>query len=293
VSKFRIGVIGDLHTHWDHVDVAQFDRSDYDLLLFTGDLGGGTAESSLRVAKVMARLGKPALVMPGNNDTGDTAELAAELAYRSGVKSLFAVRRGDGLAADDNAAPPIRLCGYSTHRITRERVDFTLIAGRPHSMGGSELSFPEHMDSNYGVDSIEASRKRLFELVDEAETANIVFLSHNGPAGLGERSHDIWGCDFRPGGGDWGDPDLSAAVDYASRVGKRVLAVIAGHMHLHTKCGNVRPWRVERSGTVYVNAARVPRIFAMGSIVHRHHVALDVTDEGIEVSEMLVPERSA
>ena len=70
----RIGVVGDLHTHWDEMDVAHIDRSDYDLLFFTGDLGGGTASSSLRIARVISRLRKQALVMPGNNDTGDIAE---------------------------------------------------------------------------------------------------------------------------------------------------------------------------------------------------------------------------
>ena len=53
-DRFRLAIIGDLHTHWDDVDVAQFAHSDYDLLYFTGDLGGGTPDSSLRVARTMA-----------------------------------------------------------------------------------------------------------------------------------------------------------------------------------------------------------------------------------------------
>jgi uncharacterized protein (TIGR04168 family) len=291
MTRIRIGVIGDLHTHWDDVDVAQFGRSDYDLLLFTGDLGGGTRESCLRAAKTMSRLSKRAFVMPGNNDTGDIAELSAELAYRSGIKSLFAVRRGMPDSTGGVETAPIRLCGYSNHRLTEGAVDVTLIAGRPHSMGGRELSFPDHMESTYGVDDIAASTARLLELVDRAETENIVFLSHNGPTGLGDAPHDMWGCDFKPGGGDWGDPDLAAAIDYAIESGKRVLAVIAGHMHLHTKCGNERPWRAERDGIVYINAARVPRIFARNADVVRHHVALTVTAEGVEVEEIFVSEQ--
>ena len=72
--------------------------------------------------------------------------------------------------------------------------------------------------------------------------------------------------------------------------GKRVLAVVAGHMHLHTKCGNERPWCVKREGIVYVNAARVPRIFAGSDDVHRHHVALSISADGATVKEVLVPE---
>ncbi len=290
MAQIRIGVIGDLHSHWDQLDVAQFEQTDYDLLLFTGDLGGGTPDSSLRIAKVMSRLRKETLVMPGNNDTGDIAELGAELAHQSGIKSLQAIRQGPSVTAKSASAAPVRLCGYSQHRLTREPVDLTLIAGRPHSLGGSELSFPEHMEATYGIDSIEASRQRLFGLVDESPTENIVFLSHNGPTGLGDEPHAMWGCDFKPDGGDWGDPDLEATIDYALERGKRVIAVIAGHMHHRTKCGNERPWRLERDGIVYINAAKVPRIFSVDANVHRHHVSVEITPSGAEVNEVLVSE---
>ena len=280
-------MIGDLHTHWDDVDVAQFDASDYDLLIFTGDLGGGTRDSSLGVARTMSRLRKQALVMPGNNDTGDIAELAAELAHQGGIKWLSATRQGRTPAAVE---APIRLCGYSAHRLSRGPVDLTLIAARPHSMGGTQLSFPDHMRSTYDIDSMEASQRRLFGLVDQAETKQIVFLSHNGPVGLGEAPHDMWGCDFKPDGGDWGDPDLAAAIDYAIDRGKQVLAVIAGHMHLRTKLGRERPWRVERNGIMYINAARVPRIIATNNDVYRHHVELVITTERIVANEVFVPQ---
>ena len=95
-----------------------------------------------------------------------------------------------------------------------------------------------------------------------AEDGDLLVLSHNGPAGLGDRADSIWGCDFREEEGDWGDPDLTQAIDHARAQGKRVLAVIGGHMHLRTKQGVERPWRTERDGTLYLNAARVPRIFS-------------------------------
>jgi uncharacterized protein (TIGR04168 family) len=146
------------------------------------------------------------------------------------------------------------------------------------------------MMSGYGIDSIEASTARLLGLVDQLETEQVVFLAHNGPSGLGDAADAMWGCDFMPGGGDWGDPDLSAAIDYAVSQGRQVLAVVAGHMHLRTKAGNERPWRVERDGILYINAARVPRIFAAAGDVHRHHVALRITSAGVEAEEVLVPE---
>lgn len=282
MTSFRIGVIGDLHTHWDDVDVAQFAGSNYDLLFFVGDLGGGTPESTLRVARTIARLNRPALVMPGNNDTGDMSALAAELSHRAGLNRLNAMRTGSA------ERPPIQPCGYSTHRFVRDSLDVTLLAARPHSMGGPELSFPEYMAGNYGIGSLADSTGRLCALIDGIESQSVVIFSHNGPTGFGSEPHAMWGCDFKPGGGDWGDPDLAAAIQYARQRGKRVLAVLAGHMHLRTKQGAQRPWLHERDGTAYVNTARVPRIFASNNEVLRHHVSLAITVEGVKVSEVFV-----
>jgi len=289
MSTIRIAVIGDLHTHWDDLDIAHFNRADYDLLLFTGDLGGGSRESSLRIARSLSRLATPTLVMPGNNDTIDIEELAAELAHRGAIRQLAAVRRGlEPAGADSPGIAGVRLCGYSAHRIGFGPAAVTLIAGRPHSMGGPELAFRPHMDAFYGVSSLTDSAARLRALIDAAETRDLLFLAHNGPVGLGDRPADMWGCDFRPGAGDWGDPDLSEAIEHARGSGRRVLAVLAGHMHLRTKCGRDRPWQTRRDGMLYVNAARVPRIFPAQDDVHRHHVAVTLTADSIEIAEVLV-----
>jgi uncharacterized protein (TIGR04168 family) len=277
----RIGIIGDLHSHWDEVDVLHLGNSDYDLLFFIGDLGGGTRESTLRVARTISRLPKPTLVLPGNNDTWDLAELTAELTHRAGIRRLTQIRDG----VDAGPEPFVRLCGFTAHRLTSDSVDVTLITGRPHSMGGLELSFPEHMLTYYGVDTMEAARQRLRALVDQAETHALVFCSHNGPRGLGDQPEDMWGCDFKPGGGDWGDPDLADAVDYAIGKGHQVLAVVAGHMHLRTKTGGERPWIRQMGGVTYVNSARVPRISSDGNSVRRHHLALTIDRTGATVEE--------
>ncbi len=283
-DEFRLGIIGDLHTHWDEIDVAQFAGMEYDLLYFTGDLGGGTPDSTLRVARVMAALRQPALVMPGNNDTVDIDELAAELAHQYGASQLMSIIRNAGVPVS-----PMVLCGYSRHpiRVGERRVE--LIAARPHSMGGPQLSFADYMERTYGIGDLQSSSRRLRSLVDEADAEDLIFLAHNGPLGLGEEPHAIWGCDFKPGGGDWGDPDLTEAIEHARALGKRVLAVVAGHMHLRTKQGLERPWRLERDGTLYINAARVPRIFAADDDVYRHHVALTISPDGVGVEEVLTP----
>ena len=145
------------------------------------------------------------------------------------------------------------------------------------------------MGDTYGIDTLESSTARLCELVDTARD-EIIFLAHNGPLGLGENPADMCGCDFKPGGGDWGDTDLAAAITYAESLGKAVLAVIAGHMHLRTKEGEERPWRHHRNGTAYINAARVPRVFSDNDDVYRHHVELTIGAGQIEFREILLPQ---
>ncbi|TDG11893.1 hypothetical protein E2F43_16130 [Seongchinamella unica] len=279
----RIGIVGDLHTHFDALDVHTLNQRSFDLLFFTGDLGSGSRESSLEMARLLSALRGKVLVMPGNNDTVDIRQLAAELTHRSGQNAIMAIARQWQHDGD------IALCGYSLHRLNVGGRRISLIAARPHSMGGPELTFPEYMSQTYAIHTLEDSVARMKALVDQADP-EIIFLAHNGPHGLGEKPEDIWGCDFMPDGGDWGDPDLAAVIQYASSIGKRVLAVVAGHMHLRTKQGNERPWRVAQGGTVHVNAARVPRIFSRDREVFRHHVLLTLTPDTLDIEEVLLAE---
>jgi uncharacterized protein (TIGR04168 family) len=173
--------------------------------------------------------------------------------------------------------------GYSRHTIG----DLDVVACRPHSAGGAHLAFRPYLRDAFGVDDMEQSAARLIALVDECER-ELVFLAHNGPTGLGDRHDDIWGCDFRRDGGDFGDPDLRAAIDHAIQSGKRVRAVIAGHMHHEIKGGGQRRWRVEKDGVLFVNAARVPRIFARGRRSMRHHVELVIDGASATAREVLL-----
>ena len=280
---FRLGIIGDLHTHWDETDVRQIDALDYDLLFFTGDLGGGTSDSSLRIARLIARLNRRALVMPGNNDTMDISRLAVELNHQQGLNKILSITR--------NADNPgnISLCGYSHLNITVGGRKISLISARPHSMGGPELTFPDYMGKTYGIHTLEESEARMRTLVDSA-AEEIIFLGHNGPLGLGSEPSAMWGCDFRPGGGDWGDTDLANVIRYSQSAGKTVLAVVAGHMHLGTRQGAQRPWKQEAGGITFVNAARVPRIFNGSDDVYRHHVELRIHAGILDFQEVLLPE---
>ena len=81
----RIALIGDLHGSFDALDVAAFNDSDYDLLIFTGDLGSGTAKNGVEIARLLSGLHTPTIVMPGNNDAPFLAEIAAEFGHQRDV----------------------------------------------------------------------------------------------------------------------------------------------------------------------------------------------------------------
>lgn len=288
----KVAVIGDLHGSWDDWDVAFFNESDYDLLLFTGDLGSGTGAAGVGVARSIARLAKRALVIPGNNDVKFQPEIAAEFAHQRGLIELLAAGARERSRELSHASGRVELCGYSLHPVTFGDRALTIVAGRPNAMGGGELAFVDHLERNHRVSTMDASAERLASLLARAATEEVIVLSHNGPHGLGSAPTDIWGCDFREGCGDWGDPDLEVALDAAAAAGKRVLAVIAGHMHLRTRAGEDRVSRLERNDTLFVNVARVPRIFSGGDGVLRSHVCLEIGDSGVSAVEVHVPSAS-
>jgi uncharacterized protein (TIGR04168 family) len=290
----RIAVLGDVHTCFDDRDAELLDAAAYDLVLFVGDLAGYRQREGLAVARSIARLRTPTLVLPGNHDGPHLLHLAAEvfgwerLAPRLGG---FMRARLDRLR---RALGPARLVGYSLHPVGAGDDAFTLIAARPHAMGGPRLAFTKHMRRAHGVATLADSERRLCALVDEAPHDRILFLAHNGPRGLGDTPDAIYGRDFRSpwpdDPRDWGDPDLTGAVRHAQARGKRVLATVAGHMHHSVKGGDRRPMTVERDGVLHVNAARVPRIFERDGRTMRHHVRLEVDDDGIRAEEALVEE---
>jgi uncharacterized protein (TIGR04168 family) len=270
VSVANIALIGDLHGSWDALDVAAFNRADYDLLIFTGDLGSGTLRNGVDIAKLVSGLTTPTIVMPGNNDAPFLAEIAAEFGHQRGLSAILDLGRSSA-----SRRAQVILCGYRLHRLPLPGLVLSVVTGRPCAMGGGEFSFADEVTRAYGVSSMEESTERIVSLVDEVDTEWLLLLGHNGPRGLGGRSTDLWGADFLPEAGDWGDPDLAVAVARAEERGLRTI-VVAGHMHHHTKDGKLRRWRVSRGGTEFVNPARVPRIRPGDTCELRYHVALEL-----------------
>jgi uncharacterized protein (TIGR04168 family) len=283
--SLRIGVVGDVHLHFDDRDAELLDAQSYDQIVFVGDLAG-YKKNALGVARSIARLSTPALVIPGNHDAASLPHLAAETLERRRLARLLGAAQPRRVRELARALAPAKLAGYELVTVAKGELALSLIVARPHSQGGGFFAFSRQLETTFGVKSLEDSAKRLCALVDDADQAALVFLAHNGPTGLGARRTDIWGCDFRAAEGDWGDEDLRLAIEHARSRGKRVLAVLAGHMHHRLKGGGERCQTLERDGTLYLNAARVPRIEKDGM---RSHYCFETDGETAQVR--LVRER--
>jgi len=282
----KLAIVGDVHLIWDDRDVSSIDALGYDLVLFVGDLAGYSPKGGLAVARSIAKLRTPALVMPGNHDGVTLPQLASEVfGAPHRIRDALSFRmqgRVDDLAL---ALGPIALAGYGTHRF--EAAGFTIVAARPHSLGGPELAFRRFLEKRYGIKTMRDSADRLCSLFDQvAPGERIVVLAHCGPKGLGDTRSDIFGCDFRPEQGDFGDPDLATALAHARTTQKSVLAVVAGHMHHRLRGGGYRRWQLAQDGVTFVNAARVPRRRSRDSGEERHHVSLTLSGTEVSVDEV-------
>ena len=284
----NIAIVGDIHHFFAQFDVDYFNQADYDLLLLTGDIPFQSSGAERQLLGRLSALRKPALLIPGNHDCATKAQFLAEATGQSWLGAIG--RPGQEQLVNElrDGLEPVVLCGYSTHAYRFADRDLAVIAARPLSFGGPDLSYRAYLQSSFAVDSVQTSAERLQQLIAGSAAGDLLFLSHNGPSGLGASAEDIWGCDFKPEAGDYGDPDLEMAIHYARKIGKRVPAVVAGHMHHALQTGGSRRWLVQRDETSYINAARVPRIFNLDGRVIHHHIALRITPDRSVVEEMLV-----
>lgn len=283
-----IAVIGDVHCRFDRQDIAYFNQSDYALLLFVGDLARYRHREGVQMAALISQLTKPALFLPGNHDAVHALHLLAEIKQSRFWSRLFSHRQAARVRRLQQAAGAVQFVGYSTHPFDINGIRFDLIAGRPFAMGGSQFSYASYLQQVYGIQGLEASAAKLKQCVDATQSDRLIFLAHNGPTGLGTTRTDIWGCDFQPAAGDFGDRDLQEAVEYARLQGKQPLAVVAGHMHHAVKGGGERRWWIFVNGIHYVNAAHVPRIFRQNGRLYHHHVRLSIGETAVLVKEMLI-----
>ncbi|HMV41410.1 MAG TPA: metallophosphoesterase [Leptospiraceae bacterium] len=282
----KIAIIGDVHGFWNEFDVEYFNQSDYDFILFTGDLRSYTEKESV-VAERISFLEKQAFVIPGNTDTSNSFQAAGEIFRNQFLIQNFFLGQESRLDKMKAALGKLRLVGYEVHTLSKEK-SIDLIVLRPFAMG-KELSYAPILKKRYGIRSMEDSKERIKTLIDSSLEENLLFLGHNGPKGLGEKETSLWSSDFTETPIDWGDEDYLFGIEYAKSRGKRVLAAIAGHMHHRLKKRNIlRNWREEKEGTYFINAARVPRIFKIDSNTVHHHIRLEINKGDVSAREMLI-----
>ncbi|HEY9890115.1 MAG TPA: TIGR04168 family protein [Candidatus Obscuribacterales bacterium] len=249
-QAFRIAVIGDVHDQWDDQDAAALQQLQVDLALFVGDFGNEAVE----VVRAIAALEVPKAAIFGNHDAWYTAT-------PWGCKKCPYDR-----TREDRVQTQIDLLGAAQvgyGKLEMPRLGVTVIGGRPFSWGGSEWKNASFYRDRYGVHDFTESVARLQKTIDAAQHDTLIFIGHCGPKGLGEAPEALCGRDWSPIGGDFGDPDLAAAIAYAHHQGKSVPLVTFGHMHhslRHRKDRQRDRLHHAATDTVYLNAACVPRI---------------------------------
>lgn len=244
----KIAVVGDVHDLWDEDDEAALQHLGVDLVLLVGDFGN----ESVEVVRSIAQLSLPKAVILGNHDAWYTA---TDWGRRLRLNALHG----------DRVQQQLDLLGV-TH-VGYGKLDFpefglTVVGGRPFSWGGSEWKYTEFYQSRYGISSFAASTAKIVEAASQAAYDTVIFIGHCGPTGLGSQPEALCGRDWKPIGGDHGDPDLEMAIAQSRTLGKTIPLVTFGHMHhslRHTKT-RLREMLAVRDGTVYLNAASVPRI---------------------------------
>ncbi|MCL2932222.1 MAG: TIGR04168 family protein [Trichodesmium sp. MAG_R03] len=245
-----IAVVGDIHNQWEPEDEIALKYLGVDLVLFVGDFGNEAVE----IVREIAALDIPKAAVFGNHDAWYTAT------YWGREKCPYDPMQ------EDRVQKQIDLLGEA--HVGYGKLDFpglnlTVVGTRPFSWGGPKWKYNDFYQERFGVNSFEESTDLMVKAIESALYENVIFLGHNGPTGLGNAPEDPVGRDWKPMGGDFGDPDLTHAIRKSRKLGKKILLVAFGHMH-HTLRHTDRQLRkcfdMDAYGTLYLNAASVPRI---------------------------------
>jgi uncharacterized protein (TIGR04168 family) len=249
----KIAVIGDVHDQWENEDQEALKYLQVDLALFVGDFGN----ESLEVVSKIASLNIPKAVILGNHDAWFTAT-------EWGRKKCPYDRN-----IEDRVQQQLDLLG-SAHvgygKLDLPQFQLSVVGGRPFSWGGTLWKQKRFFGDRYSVHNFSQSTARIIAAVQESFYNTIIFLGHNGPFGLGDKAEDSCGRDWRPLGGDFGDPDLAAAIQEAKNLGKQIPLVTFGHMHHSLRHTKEKERKIINQAsqashrTIYLNAAHVPRI---------------------------------
>ena len=248
-AQITIAVVGDVHNQWEEQDAIALEHLGVDLVLFVGDFGN----EAVAVVRQIANISVPKAAILGNHDAWYSAS------------SWGRQKAPYDQSQEDRVQQQLDL--LDTAHVGYNQLDFanygiSVVGSRPFSWGGSIWRNNQFYRDRYDVSSFEESSQRIIHAAQQAAYDNLIIIGHNGPFGLGDRPESICGRDWKPEGGDYGDPDLTEAITQISQLGKSIPLVTFGHMHHALKYppGKRRTIVEVRDETVYFNAACVPRI---------------------------------
>ena len=256
VVVLQLAIAGDLHGQWDHHDDGVLAKLAPDALLVVGDLADGDVRLPLRLRK----LSLPVACVLGNHDAAKDSS-------------------GRTLGRMEQALGALH-CGWSLRLLNPPGL--AVVGGRPGSAGGG-FHLSQAVKSHWGMMNLFDSADRITKAALSAPIEfPLVLLSHAGPSGLGSAAADPCGKDWKPHACDWGDQDLQEAI-LRIRKQRPIPLVVFGHMHhrLRRGAGNRRTLHRDRQGTIYLNAACVPRhrqCDENGPL--RHFSWVELSDEG-------------
>jgi uncharacterized protein (TIGR04168 family) len=252
-KSLTIAVVGDVHDLWDADDGLALKHLGVDLVLLVGDFGN----ESVEVVRSIAAIDTPKAAIFGNHDAWYTAT-------DWGRSKCPYDRKQEDWVQQQIDLLGIAHVGYS--KLDFPEFGLSVVGGRPFSWGGSSWKNGDFYQTRYGVNSFAESTDRIVSAAQQATEEVVIFVGHCGPTGLGDLAEDPCGKDWKPIGGDHGDPDLAEAIAITRSLGKTIPLVTFGHMHhqlRHTKERLRRAVHLSE-GTVYLNAASVPRIVNNG-----------------------------
>ncbi len=267
----RIAVVGDVHNQWDDEDEAALLSLKVDLVLFVGDFGNEAVD----IVEQVAQLPIPSAIALGNHDAWHSATPWGR------QKCPYDRSREDRVQQQLDALGANHV-GYGKREFLEQQL--SVVGGRPFSWGGPDWKYADFYSERFGIGSMQDSGDRIVEAVRQTQHKTLIFLSHNGPAGLGDQPEAPCGRDWRPIGGDYGDPDLQSAIRTAKASGKQVPLVAFGHMHhnlRHRKDRLRQRVCLSSDGTLYLNAACVPRVAELNSVRHSNFSVVQLIDKQV------------
>lgn len=248
-QEVTIAVVGDIHSQWEEDDNLALENLGVDLVLFVGDFGN----EAVSIVRLIAELNLPKAAIMGNHDAWYTAS-------DWGRKQCpYDRTREDWLQTQLDLLGTAHV-GYA--KLDFANLNLSVVGSRPYSWGGSQWKNKTFLRDRYGVTNFTESTAKIVAAAQQATYSTVIFLGHNGPTGLGEEPEAICGRDWKPLGGDHGDPDLAEAITEVRALGKQIPFVAFGHMHHRLRhTGSRLRIQVEYNSakTIYLNAASVPR----------------------------------